>query len=672
MNKQNQIRVILISILILSCTGIGIWGAVPQSTVRTTGGGITTYVGNYMNATVEYYRGTQNYTAWILAKAATGAGGWPVFDQDLNTTNTVTFANVNATWEYYRGGANYTQWLLAKADAATTTFDQSLDTTDHVSFASVNATGEFYRGGVNYTATIEGLIAASGGESTTYSDTFTVLWDGTLFTSSYSNGTVLSQNADAYTVLSATMTAATADGSGTASYWQANRVIDRASVNLGDGEFDIGNNILLIPNHVTLKGSSPSSTIISGNHTTAVIMPMWSNYTFDFGIEDLYIKGLSGTTDYPLNIDCNGVPSSYPAGEDVYYAWHWLDNIHVSDYQTYSIRLITDGSGGFTLSYWNQVRVTGTIYMNRMFDSMFHNIYCYGLILDSVTSNHFDDWYVGGANSPNVRLYGDSANNPNRDNVFSNFRSDNPVSNALSVEGYSCYNQFVNCQFTNRDADSSTAAYAVQFIGFANHNEITGSYFGASTTNVTKAVKKFIGAVSFGADTSDNKVLNNNYDVRSFTEAIIFSNGFIAGNLVDDRLYSDPKDLPDICYWGELIEGVAGENLDQGEICFLESSGKYWLSDSNATSTMFVVVMAAEDILADAAGVFLVEGYMRLDTWTWTPGSESPLYAGWTPGSMSQVVPDGLNSCVQIVGYPVSDVVVRFDPDWTMVILAGA
>ena len=165
MNKPESNKRLLwfaVLVFLLASAKIG-YAAVPQSTVRTTTpGGITTYVGQYVNATVEYYRGTQNYTAWILAKAGAG-GGWPVFDQDLNTTDAVTFANVNATWEYYRGGANYTQWILAKADAATTTFDQSLDTTDHVSFGSVNATGEFYRNGNNYTAWIESAILAGTG-----------------------------------------------------------------------------------------------------------------------------------------------------------------------------------------------------------------------------------------------------------------------------------------------------------------------------------------------------------------------------------------------------------------------------------------------------------------------------------------------------------------------------
>ena len=33
------------------------YAAVTQSTIRTTGGGITTYVGHYVNATVGYYVG---------------------------------------------------------------------------------------------------------------------------------------------------------------------------------------------------------------------------------------------------------------------------------------------------------------------------------------------------------------------------------------------------------------------------------------------------------------------------------------------------------------------------------------------------------------------------------------------------------------------------------------
>ena len=200
---ESNKRLIWFTVIIAIIIGAnGVYAAVPQSTVRTDGG-ITTYVGQYMNATVEYYRGNENYTAWLLAKSgvaaipfdqdlnttdnvsfasvnatndfylnganytawieaaiAAGAGVDVRHDQDLNTTDTVGFANINATWEYYRGGANYTAWLLGKADAATTTYDQGLDTTDNVSFASVNATNDFYLNGANYTAWIEAAIAA--------------------------------------------------------------------------------------------------------------------------------------------------------------------------------------------------------------------------------------------------------------------------------------------------------------------------------------------------------------------------------------------------------------------------------------------------------------------------------------------------------------------------------
>ena len=586
----------------------------------------------------------------------TGQGNYELYamNQDVETTDAVVFATVNTgqgAFELYE-------------------MDQAVDSTASVVFNDVNVTDELMVDSEAITNwdDLSSYIALGGNGTTVFPDTFTILYNDLLYTSYYSNGTIFSQNADAYIVLNATTVASTANAAGVPVWHQADRVYPRASIKLGPGEYDIGNNYIEIANHVVLKGSGPSVTIISGNHTTQVIGVMWSNFTLDFGIEDLYIKGLSGTTDYPLNIDCDTIPSSYPAGEEIYYTWHYLDNIHVSDYQTYSIRVITDGSGGFTLSYWNQVRVTGTIYINRMFDSMLHNIYCYGLILDSVTSTHFDDWYVGGANSPNVRLYGDSANNPNRDNVFSNFRSDNAVSNALSVEGYSCYNQFINCQFTNKDLDGSgSPAYAIQFVGYANHNQITGSYIGASTTNVTKPVGKWTGAVSFGADTHDNKVLNNNYDPRSFSEISLFSGGFVSGNLVDTRIYSDPQDILNTGYWGEIIEGFAGEAIDQGEVCYLNADGSYYLADANSTTTMFVVAMAAEDMLTETSGMFLTNGYLRLDAWTWTIGSENPIYASWDAGGITQTIPSATGNQVQIVGYAAYDNCIRFCPDWTVI-----
>jgi len=129
-----------------------------------------------------------------------------------------------------------------------------------------------------------------------------------------------------------------------------------------------------------------------------------------------------------------------------------------------------------------------------------------------------------------------------------------------------------------------------------------------------------------------------------------------------------PSGLSDHEFSGDFIYGTAGENLAIGELTFLDSDGKYWKSDSNSSTKMYVVAMALESITADASGKLLIDGYLRDDTWSgWTVGSESPLYVGWSGGDISQTVPNTSGDQVQIIGYAIASKIIRFDPDSTTV-----
>ena len=85
---------------LLTATLIGAYAAVPQGTVRTTGGGITTYVGNFVNATQGYFVGTNQVitagldasfddvdaSGWVDAAEGFFIGGVNMTDDFLNTS----------------------------------------------------------------------------------------------------------------------------------------------------------------------------------------------------------------------------------------------------------------------------------------------------------------------------------------------------------------------------------------------------------------------------------------------------------------------------------------------------------------------------------------------------------------------------------------------------------
>lgn len=111
---------------------------------------------------------------------------------------------------------------------------------------------------------------------------------------------------------------------------------------------------------------------------------------------------------------------------------------------------------------------------------------------------------------------------------------------------------------------------------------------------------------------------------------------------------------------GHTVLGTAGEDLSAGEIVYLkEADGKLWLADADA-GLMPVKGMATADILANASGVFLLDGFMRVDAWNWTVGNV--LYAHTTPGAMTATAPATSGDEVERVAIAVTADIVNFRP----------
>lgn len=111
---------------------------------------------------------------------------------------------------------------------------------------------------------------------------------------------------------------------------------------------------------------------------------------------------------------------------------------------------------------------------------------------------------------------------------------------------------------------------------------------------------------------------------------------------------------------GHTVLATAGEDVDAGEVVYLKSDAKMWLSDADGSTTMPVKAMATEDILADAEGVFLLDGFMRVDAWNWTIGNT--LYAHTTPGAMTATPPSASGDIAQRVAIAVTADIVNFRP----------
>lgn len=139
----------------------------------------------------------------------------------------------------------------------------------------------------------------------------------------------------------------------------------------------------------------------------------------------------------------------------------------------------------------------------------------------------------------------------------------------------------------------------------------------------------------------------------------------LGGNLDQNQfsLVLDPTPTSDHTYNGKIETQTAGENLVIGDVCYLKSAdGKFWKCDADAEATSAGMIrMATTSISADAAGVFLIEGYIRDDTWNWAAVGEE-LYISVTPGNPTETAPTGDGDIQRIMGHAQSADIIYFNP----------
>jgi len=106
---------------------------------------------------------------------------------------------------------------------------------------------------------------------------------------------------------------------------------------------------------------------------------------------------------------------------------------------------------------------------------------------------------------------------------------------------------------------------------------------------------------------------------------------------------------------------VAGENVTFGDVCYVKSDGKLWKANASVEATSGVIAVATATIVADASGEFLVLGFIRDDSWSWTVGND--IYLDTTSGAMSQTAPSTSLNMIQIVGKAISADIILFNPN---------
>jgi hypothetical protein len=120
---------------------------------------------------------------------------------------------------------------------------------------------------------------------------------------------------------------------------------------------------------------------------------------------------------------------------------------------------------------------------------------------------------------------------------------------------------------------------------------------------------------------------------------------------------------------------TAGEALERGEVVYFKAAdSKMWKAVATASATSRCVAMAAEDISADAAGKFLLQGFLQ-DNGTfpaYTVGGALYTPEAETSGQNvpEQTAPDSDGDFVQILGWAVTANMVYFNPSGDIIEVA--
>jgi hypothetical protein len=152
----------------------------------------------------------------------------------------------------------------------------------------------------------------------------------------------------------------------------------------------------------------------------------------------------------------------------------------------------------------------------------------------------------------------------------------------------------------------------------------------------------------------------------TFTGLITANGGITMGDA--DVITWDNAPASDHTYSGDVSSFTAGEGVTVREACYLKSDGKMWQTDADAAATMPVVALATGTINADAAGDFLLRGFIRDDSWNWTVGGL--IYASTTKGALTQTAVSGSGDQLQVVGFATHADRMFFNPNYTIIEIA--
>ena len=179
-----------------------------------------------------------------------------------------------------------------------------------------------------------------------------------------------------------------------------------------------------------------------------------------------------------------------------------------------------------------------------------------------------------------------------------------------------------------------------------------------------------------GADMPGRIILNTTADgATALSEAVRIDssqNSTFAGNVILADASNLNISVPLLAGTNSTTSGMTAQMLAGADIAAFdlvcigtEDDGEILEADASAAGTARVIGIAPAGFDDTETGTVLLQGFIRYDTWDWTPGS--PLYLSETAGAMTHTAPTTDGAFVQVVGVALSPDVVYINPSMDVI-----
>tara|TARA_R100000149_G_scaffold62938_1_gene33558 strand:+ start:247 stop:723 length:477 start_codon:yes stop_codon:yes gene_type:complete len=150
-----------------------------------------------------------------------------------------------------------------------------------------------------------------------------------------------------------------------------------------------------------------------------------------------------------------------------------------------------------------------------------------------------------------------------------------------------------------------------------------------------------------------------------FTDITVGADGFLVPEAKSVHIETPMLAAADHTSTGITTVLTASENITQSQLVYVSGNGTIGVADANTVAKMPVIGIAVAAISNGQPGTILLKGMYRDDAYSFTAGNR--LFASATDGEITATVPSGSGDVAQAVGVALSDDVIFFSPDMTLV-----